>query len=36
MATVGYARYFAGGYIDDTGLTDDDANFLFLQADLTF
>ncbi len=36
MMLVGYGHYFAGNYIDDTGIEDDDANYLFLQADLKF
>ncbi|MEE8314882.1 MAG: alginate export family protein, partial [Myxococcota bacterium] len=36
MMLVGYGHYFAGNYIDDTGVEDDDANYFFLQADLKF
>ncbi|MEE9281714.1 MAG: alginate export family protein [Myxococcota bacterium] len=36
VATVGYGHYFAGDFINDTAVDDDDADFLFLQADLKF
>ena len=36
VALVGYGHYFAGDYIDDTGLQDDAADFAFIQADIQF